>query len=151
MDIANNFKFRLIGSAIIFGLLALYLLNSPNILFDYENATNDERTAHLTEMGNLFLDGGKSLPGSEYFSLTGVDPEEWTIHIDANFDRFNDREEIFSPKTKALIKKNHRSLCNGRSRLSLFYIQNIRVVITYTWRGEVMGTNPVSKEDCAQF
>ena len=81
MDILNNFKFRLTVAAIIFGLFALYLLNSPNILFDYENATNDERTVHLTEMGNLFLDGGKPRPGREYFSLTGVDPEERTIHI----------------------------------------------------------------------
>lgn len=151
MKITNSYKFKLIFAVIGLGGVFIYFLSFPNILFDFEEATTDERIEYLTEMGNTFIDGVKSRPGGHRFSLTSVDPEKRTVHIDQNFDEFNNRDKVFSPKNKATIRKSHRRVCSQMSYRNLYYIKNMRLVITWSWRGEVIGVTPVSRDDCAQF
>ena len=133
-------------------------LHAPNFDFEYDVATETEKTNYLNGLGDYLVTGMNKRHKSNVLSFEGVSTEEREIYLTFSLDELLKGKGIpdslvFSPEFATLFEKQVRlgfaKKCDEK-RMSKFFELDLSMVIDVQMSGQTVTDFEFSKSVCAE-
>ncbi|MEP3232962.1 MAG: hypothetical protein ABJN04_11875 [Hyphomicrobiales bacterium] len=133
-------------------------VQAPNFDFEYDVATETEKTNYLNGLGDYFVTGMKKKHKSNVLSFEGVSTEEREIYLTLSLDELLKGKDIpdslvFSPEFGTLMEKQFllgfAQKCDEK-RISKFFELDLSMVIDVQMSGQTVTDLELSKSVCAE-